>query len=101
MYNPQPIDTSDIVLSDELVRLTELLAKNVHDNWAIGRIAEGWTYSETKNAELKTTPLLVEYDQLPESEKDYDRNTAIETIKVLLKLGYIVQVRRQDGYVEA
>ncbi len=88
MYNPNPIDTSSIELSKDLIELRELIAKNVHDVWAVGRIKEGWTYGDKKNAELKQTPLLVPYEDLPESEKEYDRNTAYETLKVIIKLGY-------------
>lgn len=90
MYNPKPVDTSDISLSEELLALTERIAENVHDVWAAGRIAEGWTYGEKKDAEKKTTPLLIPYDELPESEKDYDRNTAFETLKLIVKLGYTI-----------
>lgn len=88
MYNPVPIDTSDIVLPEELVALTEKIAENVHDVWAKGRISEGWTYGIKKDVETKTTPLLVPYEKLPEREKDYDRNTAFETLKLITKLGY-------------
>lgn len=90
MYNPKPVDTSDISLSEELLALTERIAENVHDVWAAGRIAEGWTYGEKKDAEKKTTPLLIPYDELSESEKDYDRNTAFETLKLIVKLGYTI-----------
>ena len=38
----------------------------------------------------KLTPCMVEYDELPESEKEYDRNTSLETIKLILKLGYTI-----------
>ena len=88
MYLPKPIDTSDIVLSEDLLALTEKIAANVHDVWAAGRIAEGWTYGKEKNVELKTTPFLVPYDELPESETDYDRNTAMETLRLIVKMGY-------------
>jgi len=88
MYLPKPIDTTDIVLSEDLLALTEKIAANVHDVWAAGRIAEGWTYGEEKNVELKTTPCLVPYDDLPESEKDFDRNTAMETLRLIVKMGY-------------
>lgn len=88
MYKPTPIDTSDIELPIELLALTEKIASNVHDVWAASRIAEGWTYGDAKNVEQKKTPLLVPYDELPESEKDYDRNTALETLKLIVKLGY-------------
>lgn len=87
MYEPKPIDTSDVVLPAEWLALTERLAENVHEVWAAGRIAQGWTYGEAKDAEKKKTPLLVPYGELPETEKDYDRNTALETLKIVVKLG--------------
>lgn len=55
-YTPNPMQTNDITLSDDLVALTELIAANVHDVWAAGRIKEGWTYGEVKDTEKKTTP---------------------------------------------
>lgn len=91
MYNPKPVDTSDISLPEDLLALTERIAENVHDVWAAGRIAEGWTYGEKKDAEKKTTPLLIPYDELPESEKEYDRNTAFETLKLIVKMGYRIE----------
>lgn len=90
MYLPKPMDTSDIELSKELLTLTEKIAENVHEVWAAGRIAEGWTYGDVRNDELKTTPCLVPYDKLPESEKEYDRNTAMETLRMIIKLGYTI-----------
>lgn len=88
MYEPKPIDTSDVILSDDLLELTEKIAENVHDVWAVGRIEQGWTYGPERNDELKTTPCLVPYLELPDSEKEYDRNTALETLKLITKLGY-------------
>lgn len=88
MYEPKPIDTSDVQLSSELLELTEKIAENVHDVWAAGRIEQGWTYGTERNDEVKTTPCLVPYSKLPDSEKEYDRNTALETLKLIIKLGY-------------
>lgn len=90
MYRPDPVNTNDVILSEDLLVLTERIAKNVHDVWAVGRISEGWVLGDTKDPVKKTTPLLVPYDQLPESEKDYDRNTALETLKLIVKLGYSI-----------
>ena len=87
-YKPIPIDTSDVDLPEDLVKLTEMIAKNTHDVWAVGRIKEGWTYGKVRDDEKKTSPCLIEYDELPDSEKDYDRNTSLATIKLILKLGY-------------
>lgn len=94
MYTPKPIDTSDITLPESLRALTEKLAENTHEVWAAGRIKEGWTYGEERNTEKKATPCLVPYSELPESEKEYDRNTAMESIKLMIKLGY--EVREKD-----
>ena len=91
LYQPNPIDTSEVMLPTELIELTERLAKNVHENWALGRMHEGWTYGPDRSDILKTTPCLVEYEELPETEREYDRRTAMETLKVILKLGYTVQ----------
>ena len=90
LYEPHPIDTSDVTLPNDLIKLTERIAENVHEVWAAGRMAEGWRYGDKKDAEAKTTPLLVPYDALAESEKDYDRNTAMETLKLIVKLGYTI-----------
>ena len=87
-YRPNPVDTSDVVLPEALVELTEKIAKNSHDVWAVGRIKEGWRYGEKRDDDNKLTPCMVEYEELPESEKEYDRNTSFETIKLILKLGY-------------
>lgn len=90
-YTPKPIDTSDIELSDELKRLMETLARNVHENWALGRLNEGWTLGPERSDVLKQHPCLVDYDELPESEKEYDRHTATETLKTILKLGWKIE----------
>ncbi len=90
MYQPNPTDTSDIRLAEDLLALTEKIAENVHDVWAAGRIAEGWVYGSVQSRTEKTTPLLVPYAELSEQEKDYDRNTALETIRLILKLGYAI-----------
>lgn len=87
-YTPQPIDTSDTQLPDDLMQLAEMIAKNVHDVWAKARIEQGWTYGIERNDAKKTTPCLVEYEELTDQEKAYDRNTALETLRLIQKLGF-------------
>ncbi len=91
MYKPNPIDTSKIELPEELLVLTERIAENVHENWSAGRIADGWRYGETRDDEKKTTPCLVPYSELTEREKDFDRITALETLKLIIALGYKIE----------
>lgn len=90
-YKPSPVNTDDIKLSEDLLELTELIAANVHDVWAVGRIKEGWRYGTEKDVEKKLHPDLVPYDELPESEKEYDRNSSLETLKLIIKLGYTIE----------
>lgn len=91
MYQPKPIDTSNIQLPDALLELTEKIAENVHENWSAGRIAQGWTYGEKRDDVKKTTPCLVPYSELTEQEKEYDRVTALQTLKLIVALGYQIE----------
>lgn len=94
-YNPQPIDVSSVELNPELIQLTETIAENTHDIWAVGRMKEGWTYGPVRDDVKKQNPDFLPYYQLPDSEKDYDRETAIGTIRLLVRLGYrIVNVNK-------
>ncbi len=91
MYKPKPFNTDDIKLSQELAELTEKLAENVHENWSAARIAEGWTYGKERDDLNKKTPCLVPYSELPEFEKEYDRITAMKTLKFIVALGYKIE----------
>ena len=64
-YIPQPIDTTGVVLPKE-----------------------GWTYGEERDDAKKHHPCLVPYEDLTETEKEYDRNTSQETLKLIMKLGF-------------
>jgi ryanodine receptor 2 len=87
-YTPKTIDTSRIQLPSGLEELIERLAQNNHDHWARQRIREGWSYGVNRNDSLKEHPDLIPYNQLPESEKEYDRNTVVEALKAILASGY-------------
>lgn len=92
-YTPHPIDTSDIQLPEELNPLLEAMAKNVHEVWAQTRISQGWQYGPERNDVEKRHPMLIPYDELPEEEKVYDRNTSKETLKMIIKLGFKIERR--------
>lgn len=89
----QSTDTGDVALPESLMPLIEALAENVHDTWAKGRIDEGWTYGPVRDDARKQHPCLVPYADLPESEKAYDRATAISTLKFICKQGYNLCLR--------
>lgn len=89
-YEPEPIDTSKVELSEEILELTEVLARNTHEVFVQRRLAAGWRYGPRRDDAAKENPTLVPYDELPESEKEYDRDTAMETLKAIVALGYRV-----------
>lgn len=93
-YCPDPIDTSTIQLTADIEQLTELLAENTHEHWARQRLADGWRYGLVRDDENKQHPCLIPYKELPEEEKVYDRQTAMETLKAIVALGYRVE---KDG----
>ena len=82
------MDTSDVQLPQELNVLVEKMARNVHEVWAQSRISQGWTYGPERSDALKQHPCLVPYEDLPEVEKAYDRDTALGTLKLISKLGF-------------
>ncbi len=87
-YEPQPINLDDISLTDDLLELREAIAENAHDVWATARKKEGWTFGPERDDSNKKHPDLVPYSSLPDSEKEYDRLMALDTIKLVKKLGF-------------
>ena len=94
-YTPHPADVTVVELPAELEALAELISKNVHEVWAKNRMAEGWAYGPYRNDAERITPCLVPYEELPEEEKMYDRNTAFNTLKYIVSLGFEIKKREQ------
>lgn len=94
-YEPKPIDLTDVELTEDLADLREAIAENAHDVWAVERLAQGWTHGPQRDDNLKQTPCMVPYSQLPESEKKFDRDMAMNTLKLVKKLGYDI-IKRED-----
>lgn len=90
-YKPAPLDLSDVELPESLTELTEAIAENTHEVWSQNRMAEGWTYGPARNDKLKKHPDLLPYSDLTEGEKEYDRATAMNAIKLIVKLGYKIE----------
>lgn len=87
-YQPRPIDTSHVNLPPELEALAQKLALNVHEVWSQHRMQEGWKYGPERDDAQRQTPCLVPYEELPQVEKDYDLHTAMETLKLIVQLGF-------------
>lgn len=87
-YRPKTIDLEHVELPKDYAQLQELIAANAHDMWAIERQSEGWTYGTKRDDTKLETPDMVPYNELPESEKEYDRKMAADTLKLFIALGY-------------
>ena len=90
-YEPKPIATDAVKLSEDLLLLLEMIAAHNHDIWARGRISEGWSHGEKRDDDARTHPDLVPYDALSESEKEYDRNSVRETLKAIVACGFKIE----------
>lgn len=90
-YHPKFLDLKHVELPDGFNELREAIAENAHDRWALERQSEGWTYGPKRDDSKLETPDMVPYAQLPESEKQYDRVMAEDTLKLLTALGYKIE----------
>lgn len=95
-YQPDPIDTSMIELPQEIIAIGEKLAKNIHDTWAAQRYADGWQYGPERNDQQKQHPCLIPYEELSEEEKTYDRNTAMQTLRLITALGFEIRRKTEE-----
>jgi hypothetical protein len=91
MYKPSPINVSKISLSPVLIKLIEKLARNTHEIWAQKRIDNGWTFGSLRDDVKKQHPCLVPFEELPESEKEYDRVVVENILKAVIALGYVIE----------
>lgn len=90
-YLPHPIDTSDVELPGELVPLVDQMAKNCHEVWAETRMRQGWKYGPARDDNKKLHPDLIPYEQLSEEEKEFDYNTSVSTLKLIMSLGFKIE----------
>lgn len=90
-YHPKLIDLKHVDLPEGFNELREAIAENAHDMWAMERQSEGWTYGLKRDDSKLETPDMVPYGNLPESEKEYDRIMAEDTLRLLIALGYKIE----------
>lgn len=87
-YEPHPLNLEDVKIEPELLELQEAIAENAHEVWAKERKKNGWSYGPERDDAKKLHPDMLPYNLLPEGEKEYDRQMAINTIKLVKKLGW-------------
>ena len=99
-YTPQPIDVERIQVADDLLPMIEILSKNVHETWSQTRIRQGWQYGPQRDDCKLQHPDLIPYENLPEGEKEHDRNSVIVMLKMMLAMGYRIERGDFDSEME-
>ena len=69
VYNPNPINTRQIVLPKEAPDIQERLAENAHDIWAANKRSRGWTLGARYDDAKKKDPCLQPFYSLPHGGK--------------------------------
>lgn len=87
-YEPKPIPTDDVKVPPHLRSVIELLSENTHEVWAKMRMEQGWKYGPRRDDTKKEHNGLVPYIYLTQEEKQMDRNTAMQTVKLILRCGF-------------
>jgi hypothetical protein len=70
----------------------EMLAQVEHSRWMAQRLADGWRLGAKRDVLAKTSPYFVPYAELPEAEKEKDRQ-AVRNIPRLLAVAGL-RIRR-------
>jgi hypothetical protein len=55
----------------------------MHDSWMDQKITDGWVFGEVKDADKKTHPCMVPFDQLPAEQQFKDKlfSLIVDTLK--------------------
>lgn len=86
-----PLEAGAPALPAALASLCEILAEKVHSRWIRGRVQEGWKWGPVRDDVRKEHPCLVPYEDLPDSEREFDRQTVTATLEALQSFGYRFQ----------
>ena len=63
--------------------IRDKLAENIHEMWAMGKIEAGWTYGERRDDTMGLHPCLTQFQNLPQAEKRYNVQLAVQTLRLL------------------
>ena len=78
----------------------ELLAEGEHDGWVESRQRNGWEKGEPRNTDRRIHNRLVPYDQLPESEKQKDREAVKHYMEIVATAKYQIVTGPQPRRVK-
>lgn len=65
-YDPNPIDTTNVHLTNDYNSLVQKFSEHYHDAWASRRLESGWTHGEIRSDTDRKHPRLKPYNMLSE-----------------------------------
>ncbi|XP_020814892.1 ryanodine receptor isoform X9 [Drosophila serrata] len=90
-YMPNPIDTNNVHLDNDLNSLVQKFSEHYHDAWASRRLEGGWTHGDIRSDNDRKHPRLKPYNMLSEYERERYRDPVRECLKGLLAIGWTVE----------
>lgn len=88
-FEPKPFNSSRSILSPTLNELVEMLAENTHEMWAKIRMEEGYKFGRKDDENKKILTSLLPYFFLLEEDKEKNRVSARELVKVITSMGIV------------
>ncbi|XKL68210.1 hypothetical protein PGB90_003701 [Kerria lacca] len=95
-YNPQPINTSSVVLNNDLNTIVQKFSEHYHDAWANRKFENSWIYGEQWSDINKTHSRLKPYTMLNDYEKERYKEPVRESLKALLAIGWSIEHSESD-----
>ncbi|XP_067629181.1 ryanodine receptor isoform X7 [Eurosta solidaginis] len=90
-YDPQPIDTIQVQLNNDLETLIQKFSEHYHDAWASRRLESGWSYGEIRSETDRKHPRLKPYNMISDYERGRYRDPVRECLKALLSIGWRIE----------
>ena len=102
-WNPTPtIDTSEVMLTDDLLPLRDKLGRNSHDQWARSKMDAGFSYAPERTAQgedssgAKQSHLLVPFNCLTKYEQETNSESASEMLRCIIALNFKISPLQRD-----
>ncbi|XP_046677460.1 LOW QUALITY PROTEIN: ryanodine receptor-like [Homalodisca vitripennis] len=90
-YNPEPINTSSVVLNNDLNSIVQKFSEHYHDAWASKKLENGWVFGDQWSDSQRTHPRLKPYNMLNDYERERYKEPVRESLKALLAIGWTVE----------
>ncbi|KAM6956587.1 ryanodine receptor 2-like [Aplochiton taeniatus] len=94
-FDPQPVDTSNVLLPERLEFVVNKYSEHTHEKWSLDKFANGWVHGDQLCETMKVHPLLKPYRALGEKDKEAYRWAIKETVRSMLAFGWTIERTRE------